>query len=163
KEMPWDHAAMIEPVAVAVHSTARPTSLKGKNVVVSGAGTIGNLVAQYAQLRGAKKVVITDISDHRLEIARQCGITGTINVKTQSFPQESKKLFGNEGFQVALEAAGVPASLDLLLQNIEKGGEIVIIGVYAQNPVVNMYFLGEHELKLIGSLMYLHEDYLDAV
>jgi L-iditol 2-dehydrogenase/threonine 3-dehydrogenase len=163
KEMPWDHAAMIEPVAVAVHSTARPTSLKGKNVVVSGAGTIGNLVAQYAQLRGAKKVVITDISDHRLEIARQCGITGTINVKTQSFSQESKKLFGNEGFQVALEAAGVPASLDLLLQNIEKGGEIVIIGVYAQNPVVNMYFLGEHELKLIGSLMYLHEDYLDAV
>lgn len=163
EDMPWDHAAMIEPVAVAVHSTARPASLKGKNVVVSGAGTIGNLVAQYAKIRGAKKVVVTDISDNRLGIAKQCGIAGAINVKTQSFKEESKRLFGEEGFQVALEAAGVPASLDLLLENIEKGGEIVIIGVYAQNPVVNMYFLGEHELKLTGSLMYLHEDYLDAV
>ncbi len=163
ESMPWDHGAMIEPVAVAVHSTGRAGSLKGKNVVVSGAGTIGNLVAQYAGIRGAKKVAITDISHYRLNIAKQCGIEYTINVQEQSFSEEVLKIFGNEGFQVGMEAAGVSSSLDLLVQKVEKGGDIIIIGVYAKNPVVNMYYLGEHELKLTGSLMYLHEDYLDAV
>lgn len=158
-----DHGAMIEPAAVAAHATQRTTSLKGKNVVVSGAGTIGNLVAQYAYIRGAKKVVITDISDYRLKIAEQCGIEGTINVKTQSFEEGIQEHFGEEGFQVGFEAAGVASALDGLVKKIENGGQIVIIGVYAQNPVVDMYYLGEHELQLTGSLMYKQEDYLKAV
>lgn len=158
----FDQGAMIEPAAVAAHATHRAGSLEGKNVVVTGAGTIGNLTAQYALIRGARKVVITDISDYRLDMARQCGIERTINVGTQSFEKEAEKYFGKEGFQVGLEAVGVESALSPLLKNIEKGGKIVIIGVYARNPVVNMYYLGEHELQLTGTLMYKHEDYLKA-
>ena len=51
----------------------------------------------------------------------------------------------------------------MLFQYIEKGSEIVIVGVYAENPRINMYYVGEHELKVIGSMMYLHEDYLKAI
>ena len=80
--MTLEQGAMIEPAAVGAHSTNRDSGLKGKNVVVSGAGTIGNLVAQFARARGAAKVLITDISDYRLDIARQCGIEATLNVKT---------------------------------------------------------------------------------
>ena len=161
--MTFEQGAMIEPAAVGAHSTNRASGLKGKNVVVSGAGTIGNLVAQFAIARGASKVLITDVSDYRLNIARQCGITGTLNVKTTLFEKGIKSFFGDEGFQVGFEAAGVQSSLDALIQFVEKGGDIVILGVYSQNPVVNMFYLGEHELNVYGSMMYRHEDYEAAV
>jgi len=158
EKMTFEQGAMIEPAAVGAHATSR-TSLKGKNVVVSGAGTIGNLVAQFAKARGAKKVLICDISAYRLAIAEKCGLEGTLNVKTNSFKDGIDAFFGSEGFQVGFEAAGVQASLDVLMQYIEKGGEVVILGVYEKNPVVNMFYLGEHELNVYGSMMYRHEDF----
>ena len=161
--MSFEHGAMIEPAAVGAHSTNRSSGLAGKNVVVSGAGTIGNLVAQFAKARGAKKVLITDISNYRLEKAKECGIDETLNVMEIPFAEGVKSCFGDKGFQVGLEAAGVQASLDALMANVEKGGNIVILGVYAKNPTVNMYYLGEHELNVFGSMMYLHEDYQEAV
>ena len=54
------------------------------------------------------------------------------------------------------------SSLDVLIQNVEKGGEVVILGVFAENPTVNMYYVGEHELNVFGSMMYKHEDYEEA-
>lgn len=158
-----DYGAMIEPCAVGAHATSRPNSLSGRNVVVSGAGTIGNLIAQFAKSRGAKKVLITDLSDHRLKTAQACGIKHTLNIRKKSFEQGVKDIFGTEGFQVGFEVAGVEASMTNLISNIEKGGDIVIVGVYERNPVVNMFHVGEHELNLFGSMMYRHEDYLTAV
>jgi len=158
-----EQGAMVEPAAVGAHSTSRTTGIKGKNVVVSGAGTIGNLVAQFAKARGAKKVMITDVSNYRLEKARECGIDETLNVIETPFDKGVKNCFGDEGFQVGMEAAGVQASLDVLMANVENGGDIVILGVYAKNPTVNMFYLGEHELNVFGSMMYRHEDYEAAV
>lgn len=161
EDMSFEQGAMIEPAAVGAHATSR-VDLNGKNVVVSGAGTIGNLVAQFCKARGARKVLITDISAHRLHIAGQCGLEGLLNLNTSSFKEGIDAFFGVEGFQVGFEAAGVKASLDALLQYVEKGGELVILGVYEENPVVNMYYLGEHELNVFGSMMYRHEDFLAA-
>ena len=158
-----DQGAMIEPAAVGAHSTSRSTNLKGKNVVVAGAGTIGNLVAQFAKARGARKVLITDVSNYRLEKARECGIDSTLNVLEVPFEEGIKSCFGEEGFQVGFEAAGAQATLDYLMANVEKGGDIVILGVYGKNPTVNMFYLGEHELNVFGSMMYRHEDYEEAV
>ena len=158
-----EQGAMIEPAAVGAHSTSRTTGVEGKNVVVSGAGTIGNLVAQFAKARGAKKVLITDVSDYRLEVAKECGIDSTLNVMKTPFEKGVKECFGEQGFQIRLEAAGVQLSLDALMANVEKGGDVVILGVYSQNPTINMYYLGEHELNVFGSMMYKHEDYEAAV
>jgi L-iditol 2-dehydrogenase/threonine 3-dehydrogenase len=159
----YEQGALIEPSAVGAHSTNRLSDLKGKNVVVSGAGPVGNLVAQFAMARGARKVLISDISDYRLDIARQCGIEGTVNVSRVPFDEAAGSFFGDEGFQAGFEAAGVQESLDVLIKNVEKGGDIVILGVYSKNPVVNMYYLGEHELNVFGSMMYRHEDYESAI
>ena len=162
--MSFEQGAMVEPSAVGAHSTKRVSSgIAGKNVVVSGAGTIGNLVAQFAKVRGAKKILITDVSDLRLSKAKECGINDVLNVKTTPFGEGINRVFGSEGFQIGFEAAGVQDSLDSLMGNVEKGGDIVIIGVYAENPKINMYFLGEHELNVYGSMMYRHEDYNEAV
>ena len=158
-----EQGAMIEPAAVGAHSTGRTTGIEGRNVVVAGAGTIGNMVAQFAEARGAKKVLITDISDFRLEKAKECGIDHTLNVANTPFEKGVKSIFGEDGFQVGFEAAGAQLTLDYLMANVEKGGDVVILGVYAINPTVNMYFLGEHELNVFGSMMYRHEDYEETV
>ena len=131
--------------------------------MVSGAGTIGNLVAQFARARGAKKVVITDVSDYRLEKARECGIEYTLNVAREPLTDKLAELFGDEGYQVAFECAGVEVSVRSLMATVEKGGDVIIVGVHAKDPAVSMFHLGEHELNLIGSMMYRHEDYLKAV
>ena len=158
-----DYGAMVEPTAVAAHATSRPRALEGRNVVVSGAGTIGNLVAQFARARGAKRVVITDVSDYRLSKARECGIERTLNVAREPLDGKIAELFGDEGYQVAFECAGVESSVRSLMATVEKGGDVVIVGVHAKDPAVSMFHLGEHELNLIGSMMYRHEDYLKAV
>ena len=160
--MSLDYGAMIEPSAVGAHATSR-TELTGKNVVVSGAGTIGNLVAQFCKARGAKKVLITDVSDLRLAKARECGIEYTDNVMNKPLKDAVKEVFGDEGYQVGFEVAGVESSVRSLMETIEKGSDIVIVAVFAKDPALSMFYLGEHELRLIGTMMYRHEDYLTAV
>jgi len=164
REVSFEQAALIEPAAVGGHATKRAGDLKGKNVVVAGSGTIGNLIAQFALNRGAKKVLVsTAKSDFRLDIARQCGITETANLSKETFPDAVKRVFGDEGFQVGIEAAGAQGAVTDLIAGIENGGTVVIVGVFEENPVVNMGFLGEHELTVLGSMMYRHEDYEEAV
>ncbi len=159
----FEQGALIEPVAVAAHSTGRAPELAGKNVVVFGAGTIGNLVAQAARCRGAKKVMITDISDFRLQKATEAKVDVVCNVKTENFADKAKAAFGDEGFSVAFECAGVEASLDTAVQCIQKGGDIVVVGVYGEKPRVDMSVVGDRELSLIGTLMYRQNDYEQAV
>lgn len=161
--MPLDYGAMIEPAAVGVHSVSRAGSLAGKNVVVSGAGTIGNLVAQFAKARGARKVLVADICEQRLEVARKTGISYTLNVSETSLTEGVAAVFGDEGFQVGFEVAGVESSLRSLMAGIEKGGTIVVVAVFSKDPALSMFHLGEHELNLIGTMMYRHEDYISAV
>lgn len=162
-DMSLDYGAMVEPCAVGAHSTARAGDLKGKNVVVSGAGTIGNLVAQFAKARGAKKILITDVSDFRLGKARECGIENTLNVTRTPLKDYAKEFFGDEGYQVGFEVAGVESSIRSLMETIEKGSTIVVVAVFAKDPELSMFYLGEHELTLVGTMMYRHEDYLKAV
>lgn len=158
-----EYGAMVEPAAVGAHATSRAGDLTGKNVVVSGAGTIGNLVAQFALARGARKVLITDVSDYRLEIARRCGIAEALNVTKTPLKEGVKEVFGGDGFQAGFEVAGVESSIRSLMECAEKGSTIVVVAVFAKDPALSMFFLGEHELILAGTMMYRHEDYLTAV
>lgn len=159
----FEQGALIEPAAVAAHCTSRVESLEGKNVVVFGAGPIGNMVAQAVRCRGAKKVMITDLSDFRLEKAVEAGIDLTCNVVNVNLAEKVEEVFGDEGFDVAFECAGVEASLDDAVQHIQKGGDIVVVAVYGGKPRVDMSVVGDRELSLIGTLMYQQDDYEQAV
>ena len=161
--MTYEQGALIEPVAVGAHSTSRASNLKDKNVVVCGAGPIGNLVAQFIRARGAKKILITDLSDFRLNIAQKCGIEYTSNAGNESLDIASKRVFGDEGFDVAFEAVGTEATMDAAIQNIQKGGEIVVLGVFSERSRIDMSVVGDRELIIIGTLMYKHKDYEEAV
>ncbi len=159
----FEQGAMIEPLAVGVHSTARAGDLEGRNVAVLGAGPIGNLVAQVARCRGAARVLITDLSDYRLDVARRCGIEHTSNAAQEQLADAARRVFGDEGFSIAFEAAGVEASMDEAIANISKGGTIVVVAVFGEKPRIDMSIVGDRELSLVGTLMYKHEDYQRAV
>lgn len=159
----FEQGAFVEPVAVAAHVTGRIGDLKGRNVVVSGAGTIGNFVAQACMSHGAARVLITDISAYRLDIARQVGLPAVCNVTETNLKESVEREFGENGFDVGIEVAGVEASLASLVKGIGKGGTVLIVGVYGAKPPVDMSLVCEHELTMKGSMMYRHEDWEQAV
>lgn len=159
----FDEIALIEPAAVAAHATAKIQDIQYKNVVITGAGPIGNLIAQFAAIRGAKKVIVTDFNQFRLDLLSSIGINDVVNLSKESFEEGLKRLLGEEAFQVGIEAVGIEPALHNLVDNVEKGGEVIIVGVYEEHPRINMGFVGEHELKVNGSMMYRDEDYVEAL
>lgn len=154
--------ALVEPAAVAVHASGRAGELSGKNVVVTGAGPIGNLVAQMCRYRGGH-VLITDLSEFRLDRARECGLEATSNAAEEALPEASRRAFGDDGFDVAFECAGAEASVSAAIDAVNKGGAIVIVAVFQEKPPVDLAVIGDRELHLLGTLMYQHGDYEEAV
>ncbi|MFQ5822799.1 MAG: zinc-binding dehydrogenase [bacterium] len=157
-----EQGALVEPVSVAVHAMTRVYNLAGKNVAVLGAGPIGNLVAQVAKCEGAN-VLITDLSNFRLDIARRCGIEWHSNAQKESLVNSAKRVFGDHGFDVAFECVGVEATMTSAIESIEKGGTIVVVGVFGEKPRINLGLVQDHELNIIGSLMYQYRDFERAV
>jgi L-iditol 2-dehydrogenase/threonine 3-dehydrogenase len=157
-----EQGALVEPVSVAVHATRRAGEMNGKNVVVLGAGPIGNLTAQMSRARGAK-VLITDISEFRLEIATECGIGAVSNAGSESLSDASKRVFGGTGFDIAFDCAGVQETIDAAVDAVNKGGTIVAVAVYEDKPQVDMAVVGDRELAIVGTLMYQYGDYEEAV
>jgi L-iditol 2-dehydrogenase len=158
----YEQGALVEPVSVAVHAVGRAGEVKGRNVVVLGAGPIGNLVAQVAQAEGAQ-VLITDLSDYRLEVARQCGLEHTSNAERETLGTAAQRAFGRAGFELALECVGVEATMTAAIENIQKGGVIVVVGVFGEKPRVDLGLVQDRELVLKGTLMYQRRDYERAV
>jgi L-iditol 2-dehydrogenase len=158
----YEQGALVEPASVAVHAVGRAGEVKGRNVVVLGAGPIGNLVAQVAQAAGAQ-VLITDLSDYRLEVARQCGLKYTSNAGKETLETAAQRAFGAGGFELALECVGVEATMTAAIENIEKGGVIVVVGVFGEKPRVDLGLVQDRELNLKGTLMYQRRDYERAV
>ena len=160
----FDEATVIEPLAVGVHAVKRPrVSVEGQNVVVIGAGTIGNLVAQAAKGFGAGKVMVTDVAEKKLEIARKCGADVTVNVKEEDIFARIKEEFGETGVDVVFECSANAGALNQALEYARKGTTIVIVAVYGGQANVNLANVQDREYELIGTLMYLEEDYLDAI
>jgi L-iditol 2-dehydrogenase/threonine 3-dehydrogenase len=158
-----EQGAFVEPAAVAAHASLRAGDLAGKNVVVLGAGPIGNFIAQACRCRGAARVLISDPSEYRLQIARQVGIDAVCNPTREPLSEATRRAFGDEGFEVAADAAGVGEALNAALAGIAKGGTVLVVAVYEERPPVNMALVSEHELSMLGSMMYRHEDYAQAV
>ncbi len=156
-----EQGAFVEPVSVAVHSTQKAGEIKNKNVVVLGAGPIGNLIAQSAKAGGAN-VLITDISEYRLEIAKKCGIQNISNSRIEKLKVASKRVFGEKGFSVAFECVGIEETMSNVIESIEKGGTVVVVGVFGEKPRVDLGLVQDRELKLVGTLMYKYEDYVQA-
>lgn len=158
----FEQGALVEPVSVAVHAIARAGDLRGRRAVVLGAGPIGNLVAQAARASGAE-VMITDLSDYRLKVARECGLPHTSNPAHETLGVAAKRVFGDRGFDVAFECVGVEATLTAATEALAKGGLLVVVGVFAEKPKMDLGLVQDRELRITGTLMYQRPDYEQAV
>ncbi|TCL76484.1 L-iditol 2-dehydrogenase [Hydrogenispora ethanolica] len=163
-EMSFDAGAMIEPLAVAVHALSRAgMNLKGLNVLVLGAGPIGNLVAQAARGMGAAAVMITDISGYRLGIAESCGIDYCLNPEQQNLGTMLADQFGADKADLILECVGANPTMNQAIEYARKGSSIIVVGVFGDRANLDMGLVQDRELQLIGTLMYQEQDYLQAI
>ena len=162
-DMTYEQGAMIEPCAVAVHAVSRGGDITGFNVLVLGAGPIGNLVGQTAKALGAKAVMITDLSDFRLGIAKDVGIDFTINPTKQDLSEKIVKAFGLDKADLIVECVGANETIDTAIENARKGSDIIVVGVFGNKPAVDLGFVQDRELRLIGTLMYQTDDYNKAI
>ncbi|MCP1103494.1 L-iditol 2-dehydrogenase [Aequitasia blattaphilus] len=163
KDMPFEEGAMIEPLAVAVHGIKQMGSVEGLNVTVIGAGPIGNLVAQVAKGMGAAKVLITDVSDLRLKKAKECNIDACINTKEKNFGEVLLKEFGPDKADVIYDCAGNNITMGQAIKYARKGSVIVLVAVFAGLAQVDLAVANDHELDIKSTMMYRHEDYVDAI
>jgi len=159
----YDYGAMVEPVAVGVHAVKKLSAVKERKVLVLGAGPIGNLTAQAARALGAGALMIADISDFRLEIARKCGIDFPVNNMKQDLGKELREKFGQAGADSIIECVGSEKTINQAISLARKGSEIIVVGVFGEKPVVDFGLIQDRELKVIGSLMYKKADYETAI
>jgi L-iditol 2-dehydrogenase len=161
--MSFDHGAMMEPLAVAVHALGRVGGAAGKSVLVLGAGPIGNLVAQTARGLGAARVLITDLSDFRLVLAKKCGIEDAVNIGREDLAAAIVKYFGPDKADLILECVGAPATIAQALAVARKGTDIIVVGVFGDKPAIDLGTVQDRELRLIGTLMYQEADWKVAI
>jgi L-iditol 2-dehydrogenase len=150
-------------VAVAVHAISRYGDIRGKKVVVLGAGTIGNLVAQVAQALGASRVLITDVSDYKVDKARACGIAAAVSTATADLGEAIRKEMGPDKADVILECVGVQDTISQAIEQARKGSVIVVVGVFGEKPSVDLGLVQDRELTVTGTLMYQRKDYELAI
>lgn len=123
-----DLASIFDPFGNAVH-TALSFDLVGEDVLVSGAGPIGIMAAAVAKHVGARNVVITDVNEYRLELARKMGVTRAVNVANENLNDVMNELGMTEGFDVGLEMSGAPAAFHAMLDTMNHGGRIALLGI----------------------------------
>ena len=161
--MSFSEGAMMEPLAVTVHAAKRFPDLKGAKTVVLGCGPIGILLAQSLKALGADKVLVTDISDTRLEIAKSVGADYAVNTLHRDFGEAMLEAYGPDKADVIYECAGSDITMEQAIQNARKGSTIVLVAVFGKRASVDLAKLNDSELDLNTSMMYRHEDFVDAI
>ena len=123
-----DVAAIFDPFGNAVH-TALQFPVLGEDVLITGAGPIGIMAAAVVRHAGARFVVVTDVNDYRLGLARKMKADLALNVNESSVAEAQKKLGMTEGFDIGLEMSGNPAAFREMLSNMSHGGRIAMLGI----------------------------------
>ena len=159
-----NEGAMVEPLAVGIRALQKVETIIGLNILVIGAGPIGNLVAQSAKGMGASSVMIADINNLRLGIAEECGIDFTVNPTEENVEKVIAKYFGRERkADLIIECAGVAEALELAILNARKGSTIIVVAVYGEKPVIDMAMINENELSIVGTARYTIDDFRTAI
>jgi len=149
-------ASFFDPLGNAVH-TALSFDITGEDVLITGAGPIGLMCVAICKYSGAKNIVITDINDYRLAIAKELGASRTINIKNDSIDNHLEKLGIEYGFDVGLEVSGNPTAFNSMLTNMYHGGSIALLGILPNNTLIDwddVIFKGLKIKGIYGREMY---------
>jgi threonine 3-dehydrogenase len=131
-----DVASIFDPFGNAVH-TALSFDVLGEDVLITGAGPIGIMGAAVVRHAGARHVVITDVNDYRLALARSVGVTEAVNVAREDLSSVTKRLGMKEGFDVGLEMSGNPAAFRSMIDSMCHGGKIALLGIPSEPMAID--------------------------
>ncbi len=144
-----DVAAMMDPLGNAVHTTLS-FGMVGEDVLITGAGPIGCMAIAIAKHIGARHVVITDVNEYRLELARKMGATRAINPQKTSLKETMIQLGMSEGFDVGLEMSGNPDAVRSMLDAMNNGGKIAFLGIPPTDFAINWHHVVFKGLTIKG-------------
>ena len=155
--------AAIEPFCISYHGVSRANVKEGDKVLVVGAGTIGVLAAIAAKAKGAT-VYISDVSAGKLEMAKDFGVDGTLlNDSPENFEKGVAEITNGNGFDVTIEAVGLPSTFQNCIDACCFGGRMVLIGVGKKNLDFNFTLIQKKELNVFGSRNALKKDFLELI
>lgn len=155
--------ALIEPFCIGYHGVKRANPKKGENVLVIGAGTIGLMAAMAAKMLGAS-VCICDISKKKVDIALELGMDyGFVNKGQSDFMDHVKKMTNGNGFDVTIEAAGLPSTFQNCVDAAAFGARVVVIGVSKETLDFNFTIIQKKELNIMGSRNAITQDFEEAM
>ena len=156
EDIPSEIAAFLDPFGNAVH-TALSYEMVGEDVLITGAGPIGIMAVAVCKFVGARNVVITDVNDYRLELARKLGATKAINVSQENIKDSYSDLNMTNGFDVGLEVSGNPSAFKDMLAHMYNGGRVALLGLLPESTQINwdeIIFKGLHVKGIYGRKMY---------
>jgi L-iditol 2-dehydrogenase len=164
--MSMEDAAMVEPACVGYHGAKRGDIVAGDIALVVGAGPIGVFTMQSAKVLGAAKVIIADMDQWRLNLAKDLGADGTINVGEETLEQGLTRILGNaKDVDVFYDCVGEKGKVfDAILSIARRGTRIVMIGVLQTEYLIpHLPDFVQHELRISGTTMYVPQDYKDMI
>jgi L-iditol 2-dehydrogenase len=162
-DMKDELVTLVEPFAVGVGAVRRTANLKEANVVVVGAGTIGNFTAQAAKALGAAKVMITDISQPKLDYAKECGIDECINTRDKILKDVIIERFGKNRADIIIDCAATSFTFKSILEAARQRSEIIITGNYKEPVEFSVPLVQRQEITILGHMMYVREDFRIAI
>jgi len=130
-----------------------PVGVNG-TILIVGAGVVGSLVTQVARLRTSGKIIVTDILDSRLDLAKKLGADKTINPQEKDVFEETFRIKEGRGADVSIEVVGIESTIQDALASVKKGGTTIAIGLLEKNIEIDVMRLVSSELKLLGSYLY---------
>ncbi|GHS85726.1 theronine dehydrogenase-like Zn-dependent dehydrogenase [Synergistales bacterium] len=161
--LPAKTLALIEPFCISYHGISQGNVRSGQKVLIVGAGTIGILAAVAARIKGAE-VYVADVAKGKLDYALTFGVDGVIlNDSKEALEKAVQKITGSDGFDVTVEAVGLPSTFQNCIDAAAYGGNVVLIGVGKQNLDFNFTLLQKKELHVSGSRNALKRDFTELI
>jgi L-iditol 2-dehydrogenase len=149
--LPFEHAAMIEAVSIAVHAVNLTPRSLGDTAVVVGSGMIGQLTIQAAKVAGFGRVFAVDVDDAKLAMAKKLGADETFNSKTSDVVKEIAARTGGHGADAALEAVGATDPIRTAIASVRKGGTVTLIGNITPKIELPLQSVVTRQIRLQGS------------
>jgi 2-desacetyl-2-hydroxyethyl bacteriochlorophyllide A dehydrogenase len=159
--LPLDHAALVEPTAVAVHDVGRAQVRDGEKAVVVGGGPVGILIALVARAAGAD-VRVVELSPHRRRLAEELGLA-TWDPGADDLPELVRQWTGDAGADVAFEVSGAQGGVDTAVEVLGVRGRLCLVAIHPRPREVNLHRFFWRELTLVGARLYDRADFERAV
>jgi len=160
----FTEGALIEALAVAYGAIKKAGNLRGKNILIIGGGTIGQLVLSVVRTMEPKRVILSDLSSFRRETAKKRGADHVIDPGAVGcFTEEIRKLFGGELADVTVEAVGIGPTVEQALSALKPRGTCIWVGNNTKRVDIDMQDIVTRELKIFGTYIYTHEEFGETI